>query len=73
MSTSCAGVVTSVGGSFGFLVGLLGRGRLAAPPTASLTPHKHTHINAKVANKHCQTPAILKTAPLRVRPSVNFF
>lgn len=55
----CAGGVISMGSSFGFLGGLLwGRGRLLAPPTASVEPHNDTHINTTTANMQCHTPAI---------------
>lgn len=55
-----AGGVTSMGSTFGFLGGRLwARGRLLAPPTASVEPHRDTHINATTANMQHQTPAIL--------------
>ncbi len=60
MSIFCAGGVRSIGSAFGFLEGRLwGRGRLLAPPTASVEPHRHTHINATTANMQRHTPAIL--------------
>lgn len=64
----CAGGVTSIGLIFGFLGGCLwGRGRLLAPPTASLEPHRHTHINRTTANMRRHTAAILALTLLHSR------
>lgn len=56
----CAAEGTSTGLTFGFLGGRLwGLGRLLAPPTASLEPHRQTHIKKTTANMQRHTPAIL--------------
>lgn len=68
MSMFCAGGVASIGLIFGFLGGRLwGRGRLLAPPTASLEPHRHTHISTTTANMRRHTAAILTLTLLHSR------
>lgn len=57
MFTICAGGVTAVGSTFGFLGRLWGRGRLLAPPTASVESHRD--INTTTANMQRHNPAIL--------------
>lgn len=62
MSMFCADGITSIGSTLVFFGGRLwGRGRLTAPPTASVEPHRHTHINATAANMNRHTPAITNT------------
>lgn len=60
MSMFCAGGITSMGSTFGFLRGRLwGLGRLWAPPIIWVEPHEHRHINTTSANMHRHTAAIL--------------
>lgn len=66
MSMFWADGVTSIGSTLVFFGGRLwGRGRLTAPPTASVEPHRHTHVNTTAANMKRHTPAILALTILR--------